>query len=429
MKLGEQKMFKKTLLALALTGLAGTATAAEITTTAEKFSVEGLQFQTEVDVANVVVEVESTTAYQAGDKVVFTFPNDTFAVGTDAVLAVTAGTAGAITAADPVYSGGNTVSFTLTATSDVNAADNTVLTLSGMKLSSANLNAGGKVDVSYQVISTVTNGGYDKADAYTIATVAKQLDVKAGANVLDAKVDVSNERKEFVGGAFTDTLEIAATNDTALEEDATVTKAVYTINGDFSFLDTDADDKADYSVTSTVGTVAVAKDFQSITVTHTAAAAATVTIEATDGTTVIPTQAYTVDAEVTYTATGAPAAQTKSFTFSGGSWALNGYQDTVSFLPFGSQYAQSVTVTNRGSVEGAITVEITANGEVKSKELTAIAVKSSVTDISKEVAAFAAEIGVNGNAGLKIIVDAPSANITTDAVYYAKADQDRVKTK
>ena len=427
MKLGEQKMFKKTLLALALTGLAGTAAAATIDNTAVKYSVEGLQFQTEVDLADVVATVKASTDYQTGDKIVFTFPNDTFAVGTSATLTASAGPT--LGAGSAVYSGGNKVSFTLDGTT-ANVTDGVTLTLGGIKLSAANLNAGGKVDVAYEVISAVTNGAYDKASATTVATVAKQLDVKAGTNVLDAKVDVSNERKEFVGGAFTDTLEITAVDDTVgVEQDATVTKAVYTINGDFSFLDTDADDKADYSVTATAGTAAVAKDFQSITVTNTAAASSIVTIEATDGTTVIPTQAYTVNADVTYTATGAPAAQTKSFTFSGGSWVLNGYQDTVSFLPFGSQYAQSVTVTNRGSVEGAITVEITANGEVKSKELTAIAAKSSVTDISKEVAAFAAEIGVNGNAGLKIIVDAPSANITTDAVYYAKADQDRVKTK
>lgn len=418
-------MFKKTLLALALTGLAGTAAAATIDNTAANYSVEGLQFQTEVDLADVVATIKASTTYQAGDKIVFTFPNDTFAVGTAAVLTADAGTL-STAAPTPVYSGGNKVSFTLDA-GTASITDGVVLTLAGIKLSAANLNAGGKVDVAYEVISAVTNGAYDKATATTVATVAKQLDVKAGASVLDAKVDVSNERKEFVGGAFTDTLEIAATNDTALEEGATVTKAVYTINGDFSFLDTDADDKADYSVTSTVGTVAVAKDLQSITVTHTAAAAAIVTIEATDGTTVIPTRKYTVDAEVTYTAVGATAAQTKSFSFDGGEWKLNGYEGTVSFLPFGGGESQLITVTNSGALEGKITGELIVDGEVKSIDL-GMAKAKAVTNVGKLVKQYAADNAIVGNYAVKIIVDAPADNITVEGIYFLNGDRVLVPT-
>lgn len=481
-------MFKKTLLALALTGLAGTATAATITNTSATYSVEGTQFLTEIDLAALNITAGSSTAYQEGDKVVISFPNDNFAVGTSAALSaalvsssavsVVAATGNAnaydalgttdkatvdalvatamtnaasaieLNAGSVVYSGGNTVSFTLGSTTanvkgqrtvtvnDATLGDYVVtipavqLTLSGIKLSAANLKAGGKVDATYQVTSAVTNGGYDKETATTVATVAEQFKVEAGTPVLDAKVDVSNDRKVFENAGLSDKLQINATNNGGSNA-ATVKSVVYTVNGDFSFLDTDADDKADYAVTSTAGTVAIAKDFQKITVTSTGNSVpdAEITIEATDGTTVIPTQSFTVEADVKYTATGAPADQTKSFTFSGGAWKLNGYQDKVSFLPFGSQYAQSVTVTNRGTVEGAITVELTANGEVETKKLTAVALKNSVTDISKEVAAFAAELGINGNASVNIIVDAPEANISTDAVYYAKADKDRVKTK
>ena len=63
-----------------------------------------------------------------------------------------------------------------------------------------------------------------------------------------------------------------------------------------------------------------------------------------------------------------------------------------------------------------------------SKELAQAATANSVTDISAEVAAFAAESGVKGNAHVNVVVNAPSGNIGVKGVYYHKASQDRVLT-
>ena len=97
-------------------------------------------------------------------------------------------------------------------------------------------------------------------------------------------------------------------------------------------------------------------------------------------------------------------------------------------MPFGTEYAQSITVANRGSVEGAITVTLKAEGKTYTKELTQMASANSVTNISLEVAAFAKESGITGNAHVNVVVNAPSGNIGVKGVYYHKASADRVLT-
>ena len=83
-----------------------------------------------------------------------------------------------------------------------------------------------------------------------------------------------------------------------------------------------------------------------------------------------------------------------------------------------------------GTVEGDISVEITANGITKSKSLGVDAKAKAVTNVGAEVVAYAAELGLtNTNAAIKLIVDAPKTAIKTDVVYFSKADKDRVKTK
>jgi len=458
MKLGEQKMFKKTLLALALTGLAGTATAATVVdTNTATFSAEGIAQVTSLDLDAAVTSIDTngatagtpgsvvvtlgSTAYQVNDEMVFTFPNDKFAVGTDATLLIkdNAGTeVTTVVGTTAAYSGGNKVTFKLTAgagaTTPIDA--NSTVTLGGIVLDSANLKAGGVVTVAYNGVSNITSGQFDKGAAVQIAEAKTQLasTIEAGDRLGGTKVDVSKERKVFVGGGKTDSVKITAENNTSYSSAASVSKAVYTLMGDFSFLDTDADGKADYDLTSTAGTVVLADDMQSAKVEAASFATNTFSVEATDGTTVIPVQDFSATTALTYTikdAAGLDTSVTKSYSMYAGSWALNGYTDTeVSFVPFGSDFAHAITVTNKGTVEGDITVELTANGMTESKTLGVVAKGKAVTNIGKEVTAFAQELGLtNTNGALKIIVDAPEGSIKTDVVYYSKKDADRVKTK
>jgi len=456
-------MFKKTLLALALTGISGVATAATINNTEIKYSAEGIVNQTTFDLdadvnastaaavptaaatgQSVIVGVGIDAGYQVGDKIVFTFPNDVFDISTNAAL-VAKGTADpSLTVGSPVYSNGNTVSFTITGATAVTKTNAAEIALSGIVLAKENVLAGGDVDVKFHVVSSVNNTNYEeKTD--TIASVAEQLSASV-TTPLDAVVNVSAERKVFEdtdtkganGGVgqdqdFEDTLVVTPKSESYVKP-TVISKITYKVNGDFSFMDTDSDGTVDYSVTTSGGTSlsapAFAKDLQSFTVVDTATAATAVTfeLEATDGTTVIPAQAYTVDTTVTHTPVSATSASSKAFSSKAGEWTLNGSSDKIAFLPFGNEYAQSITVTNTGTLEGGITVELTANGTTTSKLLTATATKNAVTNISLEVAAFAKELGIDGNAAIKVIVNAPKANIQVKGVYYHKASADRVLT-
>lgn len=455
-------MFKKTLLALALTGLAGAATAATIAEPGTEYSAEGIAKLTSFDLADVVATVTTTASYQAGDKVVFTFPNDTFAVGTAATLTV------ATTGGDPAleadatsvkYTNGNTVTFTLQATAGADAitkASGATFTLGGdLKLAVNNLQAGGKVTSTFNAISTVTSGSFDATTtAAVLAKPVEQYKVSvASAGLLDGVVDVSKGRLVFedttTGTKPTDKLTITVTDNAATtESDATAVSVSHKINGNFSFLDADSNgelssaEKAAVTVSSLGGSVsgqgvAFADDFQSITITDVAEGATpafsgSVAVDfVIDGETVIPTQTFTVDSVITYKANGDTANSTKSVSNNAGQWKLNSYSDTeVTFVPFSSNYAHAITVTNKGAVEGDISVEITANGITKSKSLGVVAKAKAVTNVGTEVVDYAKELGLTtANAAIKLIVDAPATAIKTDVVYFSKADKDRVKTK
>jgi hypothetical protein len=117
----------------------------------------------------------------------------------------------------------------------------------------------------------------------------------------------------------------------------------------------------------------------------------------------------------------------QSFTdsLSAGAWTLNGDSAFIPFMPFNSAFAQSITVTNNGTVDGAITVDITANGETNTHLLTEVAVANGVTNITAGVKAAAATDGVTGNAAITVVTNSPSDDITVSALYYSKADADR----
>jgi hypothetical protein len=218
------------------------------------------------------------------------------------------------------------------------------------------------------------------------------------------------------------------------------------LNGDLSFLDADADGKldtgtsitvADDAVATTATGVTVAADMQSVSFTSASPAFALLgtgsvandrqvafTISS-DGVRVIPATAFTIDAAMAYTDAATLGRSYAAAGISAGAWSLNGDGATISFLPFGDAFSQSVTVTNTGTVDGTISVDWTYNGVTTPTTLTSIAVANSVTDISSELRTMAASAGIVGNAGLAIIVNSPQGQIQIDALYYSKADGDR----
>lgn len=440
-------MFKKTLLALAITGFASVATAATIdpkglgvgsSDKIQTVSAEGAVGSTTAAIGSVDFKIASakTTSYTNLKRIVVDIEGASLSPATSAVIALGGSSVDGITSV-VTYPSVKQVVFTITGNNADNANDGLTLaadsafSVSGLDLVFDSLAVGSQVKYTITAESAVAGAPIEAATS-VVTQVVNQFTAKASTPFgKGIKVDVEEGRKKFTNGA---TPKISTTTDTAtidiinkgvnlLSATVTPSTADFTLVGDFTFLDTDADGTIDSGYTLT-GTNAA--DLQSTSVKNIAGLNQSFTV-ATDGKVVLPAQAYTASVSVDYT-TAATKPASYSATVSAGEWNLNGSSDKIAFLPFGKEYAQSVTVTNSGKVEGEITVELTSNGKTTAKTLTAIASKNTVTNISLEVAAFAKELGIDGNAGVKVIVNAPEANIQVKGVYYHKASADRVLT-
>lgn len=294
------------------------------------------------------------------------------------------------------------------------------------------LSAGDKVSAK---VSFVSNVGASLMHSASVdyATVAKQFSTSVTAST--EKVSVGDARKKFVGTTAADqvttTFNVSTVSGVADLYKATTTgtqKVTSSIVGDFSFLDSDGDNKVD---TGNVGTGYV-KGGQSLAAStdvdlsgasvQTNSDTYTVTV---DKTRVIPTQYFTYTAGITYNNASLTAA-TYSASGAAGSWTLDGSTDTLAFMPFGDAYSQSITVTNNGTVEGAISVEFQFEGTTSIVDLGMTAAANAITDISAKVRAAAADKGIEGNARIRVIIDSPESQIVTTGLYYSKADGDRV---
>ncbi|MDN3484896.1 hypothetical protein QL989_05990 [Pseudoalteromonas sp. APC 3224] len=338
------------------------------------------------------------------------------------------------------FSDSNTARFRVSQNDHAKADD---ITIAGFDLLSGTPSDKQKVTFASKAISVnPLIGNYDTSKAVEVAQYVNQ--VKYTVTKLDGVVATGKGRAEFSSG-LNDTLTLAATNDSTAVDALTLTKEEHVIKGNFSYLadydlaanggDADgvveAAELANALTTTGFGSPVLSVDagLTTLTIKDATLPAATSTVQfnvvgQTNGGSVITApQSFTVDSSVADATTTITLA-----TASAGSWTLDGSTDDIELMPFGSQYAQSITVANRGSVEGAITVTLKAGGMTYSKELAQAATANSVTDISAEVAAFAAESGVKGNAHVNVVVNAPSGNIGVKGVYYHKASQDRVLT-
>lgn len=437
-------MFKKTLVALALAGLSTASLAASITGADEKVSLEGVAVAGELTQAEITPPAFTQGAeYIVNDVVAISVSGAKFDTTVTPVLSSNDVGATGVTFAFVDYQGETTARFRI---STGNASSGDVLTLDTFTLDTADAAAKGKVSFSSKAISVNPSiGEYDASKATSTApaySYVSQLtaDLSSG---FDAVITTSKGRQEFTTGT-SDVLTVDFTDEAAAIEALTFTKLTHVLKGsDLSFaMDFDADENGElsaaelgnaFTVAGTDDTVALKlnDNMTELTITQTVAGGSVddVTVTANvkgqlaEGS-VLTKQAFTLATTAVTAGTGSASIPATS----AGSWTLDGSTDDIELMPFGSQYAQSITVANRGSVEGAITVTLKAGGMTYSKELSQAATANSVTDISKEVAAFAAASGVTGNAHVNVVVNAPSGNIGVKGVYYHKASQDRVLT-
>jgi len=428
-------MLKKSLLALSLAAAVGSVHAAvpskitaggQGTGATDKVGAQTISQQSAVstialkDVTFTLTDVESVVKnYSTLAKVVVTFDGATLSASSDAKLA--ASNAG-VNVGKVAYPNATTIEFPIT-TAAANALD--TMTLSDVVLS---VDGSSNVVMTIKAISSVAGVEIDSASG-VIAAYVDEYSAKVSKGKGFAKqINVASARKLFTDGTSSDTATVTVTDLTTDHGDTSASlgagDVVVTLKGDFSFLDLNADGKVDAKDVGSSITGTLAKDLQSTVVKAAAAGDQTFTV-ATGGKVTLPAQSYTADVAVAYTnSLGAVGSDTTSG-LNAGKWTLNGDQTDIAFMPFGSQYANSITVTNMSALAGEITVTLTDGGKSVSAEVGVAAAKS-VTQIGKEVAALAAANGMT-QANVNVVVNA--TNTTVVGVYYSKADGDRVLTK
>lgn len=431
----ENKMFKKTLIAAAVVATTA-AFGANAATVAPGTDVVGVEYAEAVMMKEIAVSLtvggDTAADYAEGDVVKLKVGGAKLAFKDGDLVTTPSVTAGNVSY---LSSEGDDTILLLVLNGGVSDGD--TISVDGLTVSLAGAADKGKVTVASEAIIDTVVGPVtiDKGAAATQFTYASQLS-SAVKTKLSKVVDVNDGRKEFTDETGADTI-VLTTTSADLTDEVDVDSVTYTVYGDFSFLDADGDGKLggdDDGMLS--GDAELAEDLMSITLEQDIAAATVtesmITITA-PGSVVIPDQMFTASAEVAYT-TGSgddekEGAKTTLTMADAGEWTLNGADAYVPFLPFGSAYSQSITVSNTSTQTGGVDLVIFANGETVEVEGIATVGAKGVTDISAAVRAAVAEAGLTGNLALEIVINAPEEAITVKAVYYAKADGDRVLTK
>lgn len=458
-------MFKKSLMALALASLstaslAGTVSlrdAAFASVTAPDISVEGWAAAADKKIAAgngwaaaTIVSINADTSYVANDVVIVTVTNGVF----DTTVTPTVTTAATTAAAADAPAKATLLDFSDSTTLRLRLGDavakDAVIRIAGLKVTATSAAKDAEVKLASSVLSSnATIGTYDKGTAVKVAEFSQQF-VPTINTKLNAQVSTGAGRQQFTGtDTLTDVLKVTIANDTGLNSAITATEVNYTLAAtSLSFaMDYDAKPAGDangklsstelkkaFVPTSGVGiddtlTLSINEGYTALSVKN----VPTGTIDALELTTTVVGKdkaGSELVAPQSFALTGKVKHAGGEFTVAGldavsvGSWSLDGSTGDIKFLPFGPEYAQSVTVTNSGTVVGAITAEIFHDGKTYSKKLTATAAANAVTNISAELRAFAAENSVVGDARIRLTINAPS--ITANAIYYHIADADRV---
>jgi hypothetical protein len=427
-----ENMFKKTLLAAGLTAAAFGANAQlTVTSASVDVSSQGLPLTKAYTLADVKVAIAAAdvSALTAGAKVRLTFSGALVAAVPGAVAYTDTGgdtTTDGTFGAAAVTSTTVTVPFTQVPVGGTIAGD--VVDFDNIPLLLDSTAVGTKINVTASILTSTDAVVTSTTSAATEqAEVVDQFALKV-STAADQKIDVANDRLTFPSKAKTDTIVLTATSAGA---GATATSLLVNVKSDFA---NDITSLSDGTNTYTVNGDKTAASFTyTASTTPTVAAvlanAATTTLTATvDGKNAIEERTFAVDATLGYTDAESTARNLALLSgAAAGSWTLNGDGSAhVSFMPFGSAYSQSVTVQNNGAVEGDISVDwYTAAGKVTTA-LTTKAAPYVVTDISAELRSLAAANGITGNAAFDVIVNSPDGQINVVAVYYNRADGDRV---
>jgi len=432
-------MFKKTLLALALAGVTVGANAATSTQTAggsgtgalagaQLVSAEGaegdvvLSFKAADANATITHDIQNPANYATAAKIRVTLTGATFNAAT--VLTATLDSVDITNQSEASYPAANVLEFDLTkdtdsATAAVIAGDDIVL--GGIVFTPDSNAAGSTISVKIDTLSSIADAVIDTSTS-VVAAYTKELSTKV--TKVTKTIDVTDDRQTWLTDSATDTF-VIETKSAAVDylfADATASKQIYTVTGDFSWLDADADGKVDagVSIKSGANAVTFAADMQSFT--FTAANVSTIdnvgantdtetfTIT-TDKKRVIPTAGYTAAYTLNYVDN---AAKTRTYSASGlatGDWKLNGTSVNVPYIPVGfGSLSANIEISNTSGVDGDITLDAVDNNGVAhpAVKLSQLAKGGAVTKVSEGdiVAAFGLTEGTK--LSLNVTVAAPT---------------------
>lgn len=455
-----KSVFNKTLIAAAIASVA-TAQAATISSTDNEpatgiqqvISSEGLAILGGIDVvepnaagfdadADLVVAIDpDVQSYTDTDTMIFTFSGATV----DTTASVTSGI-------ELVDASGNQIAtffnigssfVSLSPDTTTNTAALTTLNTAGnglFYLTGVTLDVTGDVSVSYN--ASRAGEAFDAGSATEIAQLDSEYTISSNtSDLLNATIDVEEERKEFTTSptTTTDTYSVSVVSDADLLQTTRGNATIMLKAGDLDFLaDEDGDlDSGQYAVTGTEVSASADLDLTSspevLTVeTNDNVGDVTLTLYELGNTTAnadrdpMSAQSFTADVEVDYVYSGT-AGSISVEGLSAGSWGLSGATVNIPYMPYGSGISQIIYVSNSSDVAGDI--ELTAFDDQGNSfgpvTLSITAAGDSVTNIGPAVGAALEDAGFDGTGkvDMTLVVNSPSGDIDVFAAYNVRGDR------
>jgi hypothetical protein len=417
-------MFKKTLIALALSTAAMTANATTIetvgqatATTPHSISAQTLTAAKTTILAdiNIILDIADTTTIVNTAEMTVTLTGAVFNSG---VGMLAAGTAKA-TSATPTNAG-SSVTYVLANVTGYN--DKETITLDNLPIILDSLTSDVTVTVSFATTGGTPISG--TSASLKVASVANEWSVTVAK--LDAQIDVEDDRETFVGDLTTDTLGFTFA-DTDTGGGAQLGDYTVTLTGDF----TNVASIAGYTINSAkteaeaTFTAGDANDLSGEGI----AADAVFTIVSGTKAVALSEQDFSAAIEVEYSTDKTFALLTAAAANAGG-WELNSTSTSINYAPFGPNTQLILNATSVFTEDASVDLEYKSPVTNKSVTLTDIGTvaANSVTKLGDIVsAAIVAEEGVtSGKTSLKLSVNAPEGNVTFFAGFKDKVTGSRM---
>jgi hypothetical protein len=333
--------------------------------------------------------------------------------------------------------------------------------------------ASGLIAGDASVSFSATTGAGTAMDTATLAALKLGSSIPQFTQTLntkfDAVIDVEVDSKKYDGtlDVDTDIFKITQTESTGTADGtigtvsasgaitfaqpsshdkvvAGTTSSVYTVVGDFSFLDEDlttalvqtsegtsatADEIDDAGSTACVASIPTTG--ASLLLTASAAAnVCTVQVNGSVPAVVIPKQSFTYSTTHTYTPSTGTATTATTASASAGAWTLNGASITAFGVPMGSAVSRFIWVNNKGATDAAFTYTATMNGSSYGPySVATVAAKTAGSLgglIDTDMAARGIYVAPSSRANITLTAPVKAADITVSASYKHIGDADRL---